>query len=621
MRRPLPFISRRAALAAAGAGLLALGAAPAVAQAGFFAGDAIDGPSADIRSLGDLDLARDGSGALAYVKRVEGVDRAVVARFADGAFQAPEPLDNGLAGASSQPVVGAADAGRLVVLFVNAGTVYGVVRPAGGAWSAPTPLGGGGNPAVDLSINGTAFASFTSDGDVRVARLDRRTNAWTLLPQPADVDPAKAAGVGGGRSRVAISADGVGVVTWGEGGHVYARKMFGGGLSNAPQDLTPADFGGRVAGVSELPEIDAEDDSSYAWVVFRQTFADGGTRILARRQRGTSFDDPVAVDDPGGEPTAGPRIDLNGRGVAIATTSGTQTGQAMWAVTDRDLFGAGGRLFVPSAVAPAVVPAVVPAIGENNDGLIGAVLGTAAEGSYVRVRSIEDRKLGPERTLSRPELGPVAAELGFDVAADRASGAVVAWIQGGPEDRKLVAGYLDRPPGFFAGYTTQRCCQGPLARLTWQASLNIWGPVRYLVTVDGKPVGETAATQLALTVPLAAGRHRWQVVALDARGQSKRTRTRTLQVDALAPQLSIGYKRKKRVVTLSLRARDLGGGHRAAGVRSIVVAWGDNSQGAGATTSLRTSHRYRGGGSYRLRITATDRAGNKRTSLKTLRIR
>ena len=88
--------------------------------------------------------------------------------------------------------------------------------------------------------------------------------------------------MGSGRSRVAISADGVGVVTWGD---VYARKMFGGGLSNAPQDLTPADFGGRVAGVSELPEIDAEDDSSYAWVVFRQTFADGGTRILARRQR------------------------------------------------------------------------------------------------------------------------------------------------------------------------------------------------------------------------------------------------------------------------------------------------------------------------------------------------
>ena len=619
---PLPLFFRRAVRLAASVGLVALGAAPAAVQAGFFAGDAIDGPSADIRALGDLDLARDGTGAVAYVKRVDGVDRVLAARFAGGAFQTPEPLDTGLPGTSSQPVVGASDAGRLVVVFVNAGTVYGVVRPAGGAWSAPTPLGGGLDPAVDLSINGTAFASFTAQGDVRVARLDRRNNSWTLLPEAADVDPAKAAGVGNGRSRVAISADGVGVVTWGEGGHVYARKMFGGGLSNAPQDLTPADFGGRVAGASDLPEIDAEDDSSYAWVVFRQTFADGGTRILARRQRGTSFDAPVAVDDAGGEPTAGPRIDLNGRGVAIATTSGTQSGQPMWAVTDRDLFGAGGRLFLPSAIAPAIVPAVVPAIGENNDGLIGAVLGPAGEVPHVRVRTIEDRVLGPERTLSRAELGPVAADLGFDVAADRASGAVVAWIQGGPQDRTLVAGYLDRPPGFFAGYTTQRCCQGPLARLTWQASLNIWGPVRYVVTVDGKPAGETADTRLALTAPLAGGRHRWQVVAFDARGQGKRARTRVLQVDALAPQLSVGYKRKKRVVTLSLRARDLSGGHRASGVRSIVVAWGDRSKGVGARqSSLRTSHRYRGGGSYPLRITATDRAGNKRTSLKTLRIR
>ncbi len=618
MRRPLPSISPRLAVRlAASLALLALGAAPA-AQAAFYPGDAIDGPSADIRALGDVDLARDGTGALVYVKRVDGVEHVFAARFVDGAFQAPEPLDVALPGTGSEPVVGASDGGRLVVVFVNSGTVYGVVRPAGGTWSAPTPLGGGRHPAVDLSINGTAFASFTSQGDVRVARLDRRNNGWTLLPQSADVDPAKAAGVGGGRSRVAISADGVGVVTWGEGGRVYARKMFGAGLSNAPQDLTPADFGGRVATASDLPEIDAEDDSSYAWVVFRQTFADGGTRILARRQRGTSFDAPVAVDDGGGEPTTGPRIDLNGRGVAIATTSGLQSGQPMWDVTDRDRFVTGARLFAPTVAAPAVVPA----IGDNNDGLIGAVLGSAGEAAHVRVRTIEDGRLGPERMLSRPELGPVVPELGFDVAADRASGAVVAWIQGGTEDRRLVAGYLDRPPGYFAGYTSQRCCQGPLPRLSWQASLNIWGPVRYVVTVDGKPVGETAAPQLTLGVPLAAGRHRWQVVAFDARGQGKRARSRTLQIDARAPRLSVGYKRKKRVVTLSLRARDLGGGHRAAGVRSIVVSWGDRSRGAGATSgSLRTTHRYRRGGTYPLRITATDRAGNRRTSRKTLRIR
>jgi hypothetical protein len=394
--------------------------------------------------------------------------------------------------------------------------------------------------------------------------------------------------------------------------------MFGTGLSSAPQDLTPPAFEDRVALASDVPEVDAEDDSSYAWVVFRQRFADGGTRILARRQRGTGFDPPVAVDEPAGEPVGPPRIDLTGRGVAVAVTTGSQTGQPMVSITDRDLFGVGGRQFVPSVVAPAVVPA----IAENNDGLIGAVLAGAGEAPYVRVRTIEDSKLGPERTLSRPELGPVDPELGFDVSADRASGAIVAWVQGGAADRALVAGYLDRPPGFFAGYTSQRCCQPALARLSWQPAFNLWGPLRYVVTVDGQPVGETADTTLTLTAPLAAGTHRWQVHAFDARGQSKRSRSRTVRIDAGAPSLVVGYKRKRRVVTLRVRARDVGTpGRTATGVGSVVISWGDRTPGARGTSSVRASHRYRGGGSYPLQITATDRAGNQRTSLRTVRIR
>ena len=607
MRRPLLLTLLLAALAAASP------ASPA--QAGFFAGDPIDGPSADLRALGDLDLARDGTGVLTYVKRADGADHVFAARFEGGVFQAAERLDGPLVTASAQPVAAASDQGRLVVVFVSGAVVYGVVRPSGAGWSAPTPLGAGSDPAVDLSINGTAYASFTSAGDVRVARLDRRSNVWGLLDQAADVDPARTAGVGANRSRLAVSADGVGVVTWGEAGHVYARKMFGSRLSDAPQDLSPAVFEDRVAVASDLPDVDAEDDSSYAWVVFRQRFADGGTRILARRQRGTGFDPPVAVDEPAGEPVGAPRIDLTGRGVAVAVTTGTQSGQPMLAVTDRDLFGAGGRLFVPSVVAPAVVPA----IAENNDGLIGAVLAAAGETPYVRVRTIEDVKLGPERTLSRPELGPVVPELGFDVATDRASGAIVAWVQGGAEDRRIVAGYLDRPPGFFAGYTSQRCCQPALARLSWQPAFNLWGPVRYVVTVDGKPVGETVETSLVLTTPLAAGTHRWQVHAFDARGQSKRARTRIVRVDARAPSLAVRYKRKRRVVTLSVRARDVGvPGRTRTGVRSVVVSWGDRTKGAGGTSSVRASHRYRRRGSYPLQITATDRAGNQRTSLRTV---
>ena len=80
------------------------------------------------------------------------------------------------------------------------------------------------------------------------------------------------------------------------------------------------------ATTSDRPDIDIEDDSSYAWVVFRQTFADGGSRVLARRQRGTQFDPPVAVDT-GDESVRDPRIDLNGRGRGLAAMAGASTGQ------------------------------------------------------------------------------------------------------------------------------------------------------------------------------------------------------------------------------------------------------------------------------------------------------
>jgi hypothetical protein len=597
------------------AALLAIPAA--TARAALYPGDPVDGPGADVQSLGDLDLARDGTGALAYVKRVDGADQIFVARFDGGVFGLGERVDGGLPGPSSQPVVGAADSGRLVVFFVNRGTVYGVVRPAGEGYAAPVALGTGSDPSVDLSINGTAYASFTSGTDVRIARLDRRTNTWGLLDQPADVDPARPAGTGTGRSRVAISADGIGVVTWGEAGHVYARKMFGAALSNSPQDLTPPTFDGRAVTVSDLPDIDAEDDSSYAWVVFRQTFADGGSRILARRQRGTGFDPPVAIEAPDGEPVREPNIEMNGRGVGLATTSGAVSGQPMAALLDRDAFGAGSRIFGGSVAGPAAAPAM----SENNDGLVASVLGGPGEAPFVRVLTYDDRKPGPEALISRSELGAVDPARGFDVAVDRADGGVVAWVQGGADDRKIVAGYLDRPPGSFRGYTTAGCCQPALARLTWQPSFNLWGATRYEVRVDGQLVGETTDTTLQLAAPLAGATHRWQITAIDLRGQTRRSKTRLLRVDDLAPRLSVGYKRSKRVVTVSVRGRDLGGaGHRASGIRDVAVSWGEASPRATGTSRLRARHRYRRGGEYALEITARDKAGNVTVDKRTVRI-
>jgi hypothetical protein len=596
------------------AALLALPAG--TAHAGIFPGDAVDGPSPDVQSLGDLDLARDGTGALTYVKRVDGVDHVFVARFTGGVFSPGEAVDTGLTAASSQPVVGAADGESLVVVFVNGGTVYGVVRPPGQGYAVPVALGPGSDPSVDLSINGTAYASFTSGGDVRIARLDRNAHTWGLLPQPADVDPARPAGGGGGRSRVAISADGIGVVTWGEAGHVFARKMFGLALSSAPQDLTPASFDDRTATTSDLPDIDAEDDSSYAWVVFRQTFADGTSRVLARRQRGTEFDPPVAVDVPGGGPVVDPNIELNGRGVGLATSSGAG-GQPMAALLNRDVFAPATVVFTPSAPTPPTAPAM----SENQDGLVASVIGAPGVPPAVQVISYDSLKPGAPAVISRPEFGPVDPTKGFDAAIDRASGGIVAWVQGGATDRRIVAGLLDRPPGSFVGYTAARCCQAALARLTWQPSFNIWGATHYQVRVDGQLVGETEDTKLQLAKPLRGAVHHWQVTAVDLRGQTRRTRTRLLRVDDLAPRLSVGYERSGRVVRIAARGRDLGGsGHRSSGIRDVAVVWGDGTRGARGAAQLRVSHRYAHAGEYPLEITARDMAGNVDVFKRSVRI-
>ncbi|MDX6720020.1 MAG: hypothetical protein QOJ63_2274 [Solirubrobacteraceae bacterium] len=598
------------------AALLAV-ALTAPAGAAFFLGDPLDGPSADVRALGDLDLARDGTGALVYVKAVDGADHVFVARFEKGIFQLPERVDGALAGPSSQPVVAASDAGRLAIVFVNAGTVYGVVRAAGQGFAAPVSLGTGVDPAVDLSINGTAFASFTAAGDVRLARLDRRTNVWTAIAQPADVDPARAAGVGTGRSKVAISADGIGIVTWGEAGRVFARKMFNEGISDAPQDLTPPSLLDRVATTSDLPDVDAEDDSSYAWVVFRQTFADGGSRILARRQRGTQFDPPVAIDT-GDEPVRDPRIDLNGRGRAVAAMAGATSGQPMAALTDeRDAFGVATRILTPTLAGPAAAPA----ISENNQALVAAILAGAGAAASVSVHPYVGDKPGPDVTLSRPELGPVDPKTGFEAASDRAGGTVVAWVQGAGADRRIVAGYFDRPPLRFAGYTTQRCCRAALPILTWGEAFNLWGPTRYEILVDGVLVGQSASTSLQLMTPLKGGTHTWQVRALDIRGGATRSERRLLRIDDRKPRLTVRYKRSKRVVTIAARARDDGrSGPLTSGLAGIVVSWGDRAPSVRGRFDVHATHRYNRNGTYPLTITASDVAGNVAVSTRTVRI-
>jgi hypothetical protein len=614
------------------ASLFVLPAGAHAAAGTFFAGEAVDGPSPDIQRLGDVDVARDGTGALVYVKRDGGVDHIFASRLVNGAWEAPERIDNGLAGPSSQPVVAASDGGRLAIAFINDTQLVTVVRTAGDQPYGPVSglAAPASNPAIDMSINGVAYVTFTLPGisaaDVRAARLERKGTTFAVLPDPLDVDPAQNAGDGNKRSKVAVAADGSAEVVFGEDGsdgrtHVYGRRLFEARVSTAPQDLTLNDFEGHSAGAADLPDIDMEDDSSYAWAVFRQGVEDGAggvkLRSIARRLVGSQFQAPVAVDGQGfptAESTGAPRIDVSGRGDGYAATAGATTGAAVGAVIKDDAFAPGVTLGGGFNVAP--FPA--PAVAENGDGLVAWAQGDASGSVSLHAKAYDSvpasrvpQAPGPDQLLSNPDLGQVDGARGIDAAANRAGDIVVAFVQGGDADRRIVAAAFDRAPGTFLTYTTTRWRKFARPPLRWSPSFELWGALTYRVEIDGRPVAQTTDTSVTVPDAVPDGLHKWRVVAVDRRGQSTATATRNLRVDATPPKVKFkvsGTRRRGGLVKVAVSATDATGtAAQASGMKLVRVDFGDRSR---AVTGTKAMHRYGRSGKFTIRVSATDNAGN-----------
>jgi len=597
------------------------------AHAAFFAGEPLDGPSADIRSVGDVDIARDGTGAVAYVRRDGGVDHVFVSRLAGGAWSAPERVDVGIDAASSQPVVAASDGGRLAVAWIEGGSVFASVRQAGApAWGPPQLIAGGASdPSIDMSFNGAAYATYTlNGGDVAGARMDRTATGFVPLSGPLDADPTRTAGAGTGRSRVAIAADGTGVAVWGENGHVYARRMYGTSPSLVVQDLTLADFDGHPGGAADAPSVDIEDDSSFAWVAFREQFADGsgGTqaRAIGVRLRGSRSDAPVVYDGLawGGQSIETPEIDLNGKGVGVAT-AGTTGGAALSAILKDD------KLNPALAFGGSLAPAhPVGAVAETYDRAVGWLnpADASVHGVFYDDKS-STRTVpgpGPDTLLSNPQLGAVDSAAGFDVAGDRTGDFAFAWIQGAGDARRLVVASYDRLPGAFTISTSSKNWRNVVkSPLAWGTALDLWGPLTYTVLIDGKPIAQTQTTKAALTVgALSEGLHTWRVTATDRRGQTVTTVVKPLKVDTVAPTASFGVKTKKRVVTVTTKANDvLPPSGQASGVKYVRIDWGD---GSGYEQARTASHRYGRTGAFTVRVSATDRAGNSVATTRVIHI-
>ncbi|MGH2871403.1 MAG: hypothetical protein ACRDL5_02965, partial [Solirubrobacteraceae bacterium] len=263
------------------------------------ANTAIAGPGAGIDSLDGLAVARDGTGGLVYLEDLGGVPHVFVSVLSGGRFEAPVQVDPGLAGASSQPVIAADNGGVLIVAFINSGVLYvSQTTAAGTPVSAPAALfTGAANPAISISNFGKAYLAFTDTadgGDIRTAFYSIPTHVpWTLESTPLNATPGDGAGLGSGRPSVVAAGDGVGIVAWGEDGHIYTRRVVGTTPSVVDEQADPASFDGWQEVSAADPSIGAGGIDSYATVAFTETLTDGSapqTIVLDNRLRGSQYD-------------------------------------------------------------------------------------------------------------------------------------------------------------------------------------------------------------------------------------------------------------------------------------------------------------------------------------------
>jgi hypothetical protein len=633
-RRP-PFASSLRSLAAAFA-TLALLAAPAGAAT--FAGAPVVGPSPQLESLDGLDVALDGSGALVTTQRDGGADHVFVSVLDNGSWSAPQRVDGGLPGASARPVVAVANGGRVQVAFTNDGNLYATTRPSAGAGFTPlqTVWGGGGAslPSLDVSVNGKGFLAFTAPGagghDVRVA-ASPDGGPWTLAPSPLDGNPNADAGVDSGRARVAVSADGTAIVAWGEGGHVMARRVRGTQPSvvfaDAAADLVVE---GVPAAGADLPVVGAQDDDSFTGVAFRATFTVGGaprTRVVYRRLRGSRFEGPTTIDAApfaSGQGSENPQITTvgNGNGIVLGSNDTTFLSYAMLLRGD---VGPGTVSQIDSVAPSTVATDAVAAAATPLKMLVGWQFTPATGAPEIRARYYDGTAFETEQVLSRPEFGPTVADDGIAAAGDDNGDIVVAYVQDVPSQGPAVSvATIDQPPGRFAVQRTSGFLRTDRPRFRWTISKETWG--RYFsVAVDGAQVGVTGRRDFR-PPPLTQGAHRWQVTAVDARGQTYVAPAATVRIDSVAPALSAKLATRGHAgapLRLTVRANDrqpvTAGAPpiQTSGVKQILVDWGDGTRIAIVHGNR---HVYRRRGRFRVRIVVTDRAGNRRTLVRTVRI-
>ncbi len=229
----------------------------ASAHAGWFGAQPLDGPNADV-VVGRQRRPRprrQRRGRL-HPQRRRRPARLRLAHRSAAAGGRPSASIRRSAAPSPRSRSRPATANRLAVAWIADGIVYATSTPAGGharRLRADRQLGGPGRRVARHRPRRQRRRLRDLAGERQRHRRTAAGRGWSRVAAPLDIDPAREAGTGTLRPRVAVSAEGYAVATWGErmadgSTRVFGRRITGMNLSAVPQDLTLPDGCGGLAG-------------------------------------------------------------------------------------------------------------------------------------------------------------------------------------------------------------------------------------------------------------------------------------------------------------------------------------------------------------------------------------
>jgi hypothetical protein len=612
----------------------------------------IDGPSEDIVGFGGVAMAEDGTGGLVYLKRVNGVPHVFVSRFVEGHWLAPIRVDTEQPFAASWPRIGAAEGGKLVVVWATPWAteenrpvqeLLGATLGAGATSFGPAQIidpdireGSGASP--DLAMSSTGYA----DVVYRVVRNEAATNkALREIPllRPGDVieevrvahyDGERWSGLGAinrdpgvsmrppteaNAPKIAVGQSGNGVVVWQEPeiegtARIWARRIFGSTLDYV-LPVSAATFNGAPIGQdADAPSV-AITRLGQAEVVYRQNVGPGsplpGPRVFlntlpsGESKSGAEFvgASPLDLNEVSGGDAATigpPSIDIDEKEDLriLYDSNGTPR------VIEGDDLGLTGALSLgpPFAGSEAAAASVM---NPSGGGVSAWPSVTPAGHPAVAVR--EDYPSGAVQTgLVSGGAGGELAELA--VGRSGLGDGLIGFRQGPLGDAAIVAAQVTAPATELLLSVPKGWIKPSQALIAWQPAVSADGPLRYSVVLDGHALAAPAGALEMQIDPrlLSSGIHRVQLLATDIDGQSTLSSPSTLHVAGGAPSVKIARADGGYGIAVSVSDP-----YSGVDVGAVSVSFGD---GHSARGRKRFSHRYAHGGIYEVVVHVRDKLGN-----------